>query len=262
MAQFIQLIPIVEAQSLDTISQPTFGTITVSGGGGVTASVLLTSDKSSVKVGDTFTVKINVKTNTLSISEYKIVISYDKSLLSVIDQDTTTAGTQIKLLDDVFTIADPAKDNLVSTTGQITIDAKTTSGNSFQVNKDVAEIQFQAQAEGISTLKVTQGASGTQLIRSNGNSLTFTTNEVSVQSSTTVATNGGGTPINTPTPTPTPTPQPSQVVSQIPNTGIKEDITSMSGVFVGLLLVATGLLMAKNKLTPKKSRNNLQNHSW
>ncbi len=265
MSEFIQLIPIVQAQSLDGVAQPTFGTIEISGGGGVTSSVLISSDKTSVKIGDTFTVKVQVKTNSLTIGEYKIVIDYDKSKLSVIDQDTTTAGTQIKLLDDVFTLEDIEKDNNVSSEGRITLDAKTQSGNAFQVNKDVAEITFQAQSEGSPQIKVVQGTDGTQLIRSNGSSLTFTTNEVTVQTNTTSSTSSGGTPItggdsgsssSGSSGSTTGSSSTAGGTVTIPNTAISNEAASLTGITLGVILIITGVIIAKNKQFFKEKTKN------
>lgn len=255
MADFIQLIPVISAQNLDGVAQPTFGNITTSGGGGTTATILLSSDKTSVDVGDTFTVKVNVKTNNFAISEYKIVINFDRSVLTVVDQDSATPGTQIKLLDDVFTVSDPATGNIVSTSGVITLNAKTVSGNSFQVNKDVAEIQFQAQAAGVPEISILQGVNNSQLIRSNGTSLNFTTNELTVQTQVqTSGGNGGETPVgqNPPPAAPPPTTVVPPPVTEIPATAIGDDLGHTSGLFLGVFLIATGIMLAKNKISSTK----------
>src|SRR6185369_220144 len=169
------LVPKVHAQ--DATSQPTFGSIDVGGGTTSNALILLTSRKTSVKVGDKFKVKVHVKTNGLTISEYRLVIDFDPAKLTVIDQDSVTDGTQIKLLDTVFTVADPTNDNTVSSVGRIRLNAAVT-GQTQAVDADVAEIEFQAQALGTTTVKVVEGVTGSQIVREAGVGLGFTANEV------------------------------------------------------------------------------------
>src|SRR5438445_147439 len=114
MANLIDIIPVVEAQSADAFAQPTFGPIEGGGGGTSVASVLIKSDKTSVNVGDTFKVTVTINTQNLTISEYNVVINYDPAALSVVDQDPSTPGTQVNMLDNVFRVTNPASNNIAS----------------------------------------------------------------------------------------------------------------------------------------------------
>lgn len=246
MSDIFNLIPVVNAQELDTIAQPTFGVIDIGTQGGSLATVLLNSSSTAVKVGDRFKVTIEVKTNEQSINEYKILVDYDATKLSVVDQDSNTPGTQITFLDTVFSVSDPANDNIASSTGRITLLASTPSGNGFSVNRNVAEIEFQAQQIGAPTIKIVQGAVGTQLLRTNGTALSFTPNEVAVQISSIEV---------TPTPEPPVNEEPGNtggnvdIPEVIPNTGITDALSLLPyALGITLILIGVGLM----KQNPKK----------
>ncbi|MEP7104002.1 MAG: hypothetical protein ABI721_04820 [Candidatus Dojkabacteria bacterium] len=241
----INLFPIVKAQTLDAAAQPTFGPIDVSGGSTVTASMLLRSDKTSVEVGEKFTVTVEVKTNTVTINEYRVVIDFDSTKLQVVDQDTNTTGTQVKLLDTIFTVADPATDNTVSQNGRITLIAKVDSGNPFQVNRDVAEIQFQAQAAGSPTIKIFQDVNGSRLIRQSGVGVAFTPNQLTVQVKT--ATAGGTTGTTPPPPPPNQTTGSTTGTTIIPVTGVSDDFGSAFTVILAIILIITGIKLRTEK---------------
>ena len=178
------IIPKVNAQS-DTVAQPTFGTIDVGGDSvGVSSTVLVSSDKTSVNVGDTVTLRVEVNTKEIAINEYRIILDFDPARFTVLDQNPDVSGTQVTLLDTIFEVQNPQNENVVQN-GRLTLVAKTESGNSFTVNRDVAEIKLQAQSVGSSIIKIVEGSSGTQLIRQTGFGVSFTTNEVTVGITTT-----------------------------------------------------------------------------
>jgi hypothetical protein len=184
MSGILDFIPIqsVSAQTLDAVSQPTFGPIDVGDGGETQTSINLSADKTSVEVGETFTVTVNLKTNDIPINEYRIYINFDSTSLSVVDVDPDTTGTQVELLDTIFVIEDPEQNNNVNLqNGEIELIAKTETGNAFSVNRDVVEIQFQAQSTGVTTLSFIEGVSGTQLIRQSGTSVTYLPNELTIR---------------------------------------------------------------------------------
>lgn len=249
VSNLIELFPIVKAQTVDATAQPTFGAIEVNTDNSVAASMLIRSDKTSVNVGDTFTATVEIKTNAITISEYRIVIDYDATKLSVVDQDTSTPGTQIKLTDTVFTVANPGTDNTAAS-GRIILDAKVASGNAFAVNRDVAQIQFQAQAAGSPTIKVTKDTGTSRLVRQSGSEIGFTNNQFNVQITT--ATGAGGTtsappPIAQTTTTTTSTTGGTTSVTTIPVTGVADDIGSAITVIVAGVLILTGLKLSAEK---------------
>lgn len=242
MSQLIDLIPKVSAQEVDATSQPTFGSINVNTGSTTNSSIRVVSDATSVVVGGKFKVKVEVKSNQITINQYRLVIDFDQTKLSVVDQDTATQGTQIKLLDTIFVVENPSQDNIVSNTGRITLIAKTSSGNAFQVNREVAEIEFQARESGNPTIKVAQGTNLSQLIRQSGVGIGFNANQVTVQISTQQTPGDGNGGTNQPTPTnPIPT---------IPITGINDDINTIFGLGLGI-----GFIILGTKLLIEKIRN-------
>jgi len=249
MADIFNLIPIIKAQELDSLSQPTFGVIDTGNQGGALATTLLSSTSTSTQIGQRFKVTIEIKTNDQQINQYKILVDFDSTKLSLIDQDTTVAGSQIKLLDTVFTVETPATDNTVSS-GRITLIAGTPSGNGFSVNRNVAEIEFQAQQIGSANIKIVQGSVGSQLVRTNGTSLSFTPNELSVQISAQQVVPDVPDPPDPVIPLPvTPNPGVVDIPTIIPNTGI-EDILPLMPLGAGIVLVSMGVVLLRGN--PKK----------
>jgi len=247
VSNLLDLFPIVKAQTIDAAAQPTFGSIDIGGGSTVTASMLLRSDKTSVAVGDKFNVTVEIKTNTVTINEYRIIIDFDPTKLQVVDQDPSTAGTQIKLLDTIFTVADPETDNTVSQNGRITLIAKVSSGNAFAVNRDVAQIQFQAQAVGSPTVKIVSDATGSRLIRETGVGVSFTPNQLTV--AVTTATGSGATTGSTPPPVAqtTTTTGGTTGVTTIPQTGVADNLGSAVTVIAAAILIITGVKLSSEK---------------
>lgn len=183
MEDFLRsIIPDISAQNADTIAQPTFGPINVGGGGNSTgASVLLTSDKTTAEVGEIITVQVSIKTNDIPISEYRIAVDFDPLLLRALDENTAVQGTQMNLLDTVFTVTSPEQNNLVTSVGRARLIATAPEDNPQSVNVTVAQIRFQVQSPGSAKISIVQGTTGTQLIRQAGVGLTYTSNELTIQ---------------------------------------------------------------------------------
>lgn len=249
MASLIEfLIPKVEAQSSDGISQPTFGEITAGTGTTTTSSVLLNWNNPAVRVGGKFKVRIEIKTGDFKISEYKAVVTYNKDFLSVVDKDPASPGTQVAMLDTLLTIADPSVDN-VANEGRVSVTAKAPSGVDYQINKEVIEIEFQAQKLGQTKIQVATAVDGTRLTRLNGQPIAFNVNEVNVNIAQAVAQNPQPEPT---TPTPTTPVIPTQPVEQpqvtvIPNTAIAEGPGFMLSIALGISFIFTGFLLIFGK---------------
>lgn len=254
MSGLLKFIPIskVEAQALDALSQPTFGTIDTGPGTGTTASILVSSSVTQANIGDTFKIRINIKTNSTAINQYKIIVQYDATKLTVVDKNTQANGVQINLLDTIFQAENPATDN-VALNGTITLTAKTASGTAFSVNRDVAEIEFQAQTAGTAEVKVVEGATGSSLLRSNNSTIQYTSNFVRVEVKST-SQNPQPEPTN-PTPEPTnPTPvQPTpENGGQIPDTAIGDGLDKVFGIGFGIVLLIMGINLAIGNKARKK----------
>ncbi len=252
---FIKLVPKVSAQSFDALAQPTFGSIDIGGGSSITGSVLLSSDKTSVTVGERFKVRVELKTNDVNISEYRVVVDFDPTKLTVIDADPSVNGTQVRVLDEVFTVPNPLDDNTVASVGRIRVRASAPS-TPLTVNKDVVEIEFQAQSAGSTGIKVVEGSVGSQIVREAGVGLSYTANEVTIdvttQTSTTTtgSTTGTTTTGSTAGTTGTTTTTGGQ---QIPDTALSDDVISAASVIFGVLFVILG-----SSLVINKSKNNRQ----
>lgn len=257
MAGLIEfLIPKLQAQVSDAISQPTFGEITAGTGSTTTSSVLLNWENPTVRVGDTFKVKIEIKTGDLKVSEYKVVITYDKDFLSVVDKDPASPGTQVTILDTLLTVQDPSTDN-VSADGRISVTAMAASGTDYQINKEVIEIEFQAQRMGATKVQVATAVDGTRLTRLNGQPIAFNVNEINTNIAQAVATNPGVQPDTTPT-TPvvpvvtTPTPVVEAPVTVIPNTAISDSPSFMLSLALGVSFILTGISLMWGKIKKAK----------
>lgn len=257
MAQILNIIPKIYAQNPgpDAISQPTFGAINISGGGLQTSSVLLKTTSTSTSVGERFTARVEIKTNEIAIGEYRIVLEFDPTRLQVIDQDSSVAGNQIRNLDTVFLPSNPQTDNTVSAAGRISFTGRIAEGNSASVNREVIEIEFQAQTAGASTVRVISGTSGSQLVRANGVSVPFTGNEINIEIST--STSGSGV-------TPNPSTPPSvggngggAVVTPpttLPDTALEAGVGDILVLLVGIMIIGLGTKMGLKK---NSERNNL-----
>lgn len=238
------LIPVVEAQGADTSAQPTFGTLTVGGGTSTSATVTLTSDSTNVKVGDTFTVQMEVATGNFSINEYRLVVNFDPAKLRVVDAQSNNPGTQIELTDTIFQVS--GNNNNVSAAGLINLIASTPSGNALQVNRNVARITFQAQSTGVAVIQPVSGIDGTQLINENGIAIASTLNSLTINlsqtgSTTSAATSSTSSSISTSNSTS------SAGGGQLPQTGIAEDVVAAWPVAIGVLLVMIGYNLRRNR---------------
>lgn len=256
MAELLTFFPKVYAQSTstqDALAQPTFGNINVGNSGTQTASILLSSSATSVTVGQKFKVTVAIKTNDVAISEYKVVVSFDPTKLQVVDQDASAAGNQIKNLDTIFVAKNTATDNTVSANGTITFIGKTTDGNPLSINRDVLEIEFQAQAASSTSVKVVTGASGSQLVSSSGSSLTYTANEVTVQ----IAANSTGESGVDQNPETNPNPPvtgggTTTPPTTLPDTALEAGVSDILVVALSLLIIAIGAKMSMRKKSEQK----------
>ncbi|MEI6462149.1 MAG: cohesin domain-containing protein [bacterium] len=119
-----------------------------------TVNLTLASDVQNPKIGDTFKVSITISSGQTSIKSYKVQLTYDKSLVDVIDSDSTTSGIQLKVIDTFFTVK---TNSINSTSGVVTLEANTSNANT--VNRKVAEISFKAKTAG--TFTITKDSSNT-----------------------------------------------------------------------------------------------------
>jgi hypothetical protein len=249
------LIPTASAQSFDAFAQPTFGPINVGTGNTTTGTVLITTDKTASNIGDIITATISVNTNDIAISEYRIVLNFDPTKFTVIDSDPNTPGTQVTLLDPVFQIENPETENTVNSLGQVLVIAKNT--DQVSVNRNVIEIQLQAQSSGNTNISVvTQGEIRTQLVREAGVGLAYTGNSVDIGIETqsgnggTNGGNGGQQPQ---------TPGTNGGTGSIPDTAVPEYVSQAFPLLAGSFLLLLGAILVKNsKKNPENTSQSVE----
>lgn len=236
------LIPTVNAQSgVDSLAQPTFGIVDLQGGSTSTGSVLISVDKTNVNVGDTITATIAINTNEISIEEYRISLGFDPTKFSVVDADSATEGTQVTLLDPIFSIENPSTDNTVSSQGRVRVIAKVDSR--LAVNRDVIEIKLQAQSGGNTAIEViNSGELPTELVREAGVGLSYTPNSVTIGINTTQTIPDPGTNPGTDGGIVTPT---NPTTPQIPDTSIEEFLPAILPILGGILLLVLGISLSR-----------------
>jgi len=217
-------------KSLDAVAKPTFPydgpfqipTNLVSGS--TTGTLVLTSDTANPKVNDKFKVSITINTSTLEVKNYKVVITYDKTLVDVVDADTSKTGSQITLVDTFF----QNKTNTVdTTTGKITLEGSNTAA--ISVNRKVAEIEFKAKKAG--TLVLNKESSNTVLVNALDTNTSLDYQALSVTIGTTeVATTTESTTTS------------STSSSDLPTTAISgSDLSVIATVFTSVLLIILGV---------------------
>lgn len=149
-----RLVPTVQAQGLDAVAQPTFGPIDLQQTGDSEAvQVRLTTDRTTVAEGSTFTIDVELQTGTnISLDEYQLVFNYDAQRLSVIDQNDSADGTQSVLTDTLFEVVTPVADNNYASTTDGEIYLRAAGNFPVTINRKIAEIEFQAQELGVTEL--------------------------------------------------------------------------------------------------------------
>lgn len=239
------LIPTVNAQS-DTFVQPTFGPISGGSGGTTTGSIFLSVDKTDIDIGETFTLTVSVNSNDIPINAIQIVVDFDPSLLTAIDADSSIIGTQAEIVDPVFAVNEPELNNTVSQNGRMTV--LLTSSSAVTVDGDIVQIQMQSQASGSAVISVNESLEGSVLQQSDGSTLAFTTNQNTVDISTTVfgeePDEVDSSPVSLPTSTPT---DGGGVETPLPDTALPQDIAELMPLFAGLALLVVGFSLIRGQ---------------
>ncbi|MBN2016314.1 hypothetical protein JW766_05810 [Candidatus Dojkabacteria bacterium] len=119
------------------------------------AIVKLTSDTSSLQIDQTVTCDLRIESGNEEIQNYSISLSFNSSILEVVDADTTQSGVQINFLDSFSTLNTNTADN---SAGTITITASI-SGAAQTINRRLAQITFKAKRSGTSIVSVNKAQS-------------------------------------------------------------------------------------------------------
>jgi hypothetical protein len=204
------------------------------------AIITLSSDSTSLKVNDQFTVDITIATDA-NVKSYSLVITYDTSKLTAVDQDTSTSEIQIKYLDTYNqSSANTININSSTKTGTITLSAAVPSGSSASsINRRVAQMTFKATGSGSASVSVNEGSSnvtdedGTNILSSVTNAQFTITAQATSSSSSSVSSSSSS----------------ASSSSSLPTTGLF-DVTSTAGsILAGVVLLFIG---AKTLIKRKK----------
>lgn len=225
-----KLIPAVAAQSAPTFPyegpfepEPEPPTPT-----GDEANIRLNAGTSSLQVGEQVTCDINVESNDANIKSYTIEISYDSSILEVIDNDYTQTGIQVDFLDNAAVATVNDADNSL---GTITLQA-TVSGSSQTINKRVAQITFRAKQSGASVVSINKTQSS--VIDENDEDILGTTTSLNFTVSGQTQENGNG---------------------QLPPSGLFDNIATIGSLVSGILMLYIGIKAVVDR--KRKKRNDI-----
>jgi len=178
------------------------------------ANVTLSANTSTLQISGSVTCDLAIASGNNDVQAYSIQISYDPSILEVLDTNTTTSGVQINFLDTFATVQTNSADN---TGGTVTLVA-TVSGTAQTINKTIAQVTFRAKSTGTSVVSINKaqssitGDTGTDILGSTTR-LNFT---VTGQTTTTP----GG---------------------PLPPSGISDTLAVFGSFFSGLLLLYIGI---------------------
>ncbi|MCA9383628.1 hypothetical protein KC909_04630 [Candidatus Dojkabacteria bacterium] len=231
-----------EAQSTDTVISPTIpfdppnvpttttpSVIPTPSGPSITVS----SDRTQAGVGDRVKVSVNIDTKGAEVREYSFNITFNPGIFRVVDANTTTSSTvEISFLDTFF---QATQNESSQQNGTINVAASTDLGSATISNRTVAEFELEAIAEGFSEVQVVTANS--LLVNTNsinilesGNSISFT------------VTSQGDT-----SPTPITGVGEQPIPSTTPSTALLDGESGKSVIVVGLLLIASGFYIWKQK---------------
>jgi hypothetical protein len=216
-------------------SEPTFpynGPFEEPGGPGTQvqeAAIKLATDTSTLQISSTATCDLTIESGQGNVKTYSISISFNPTILEVVDANTALSGVQINSVDQFSTVQ---INNVDNSGGTIRLTANI-NGNPAQVNRRVAQITFRAKRSGTSVVSINKADSS--VIDSNNKniigattSLNFT---VSGQTQTTVTTTKSGT---------------------LPHTGITDTLATTASVIAGFVMLYAGIKAVNEKVKEKK----------
>jgi len=236
----MNLVPKVKAQGVDTYVSPTIPFIPPSGPNPTTKIsptpkldqpyIILESSFKNVSPGDKFTVQVKIHTQGTPIQGFKFLVKYDPALLSVIDTDQSTAGTQINYLNSFF-IPDQHIVEETETRGEIFIIASSAEDTTTISNISVAIIEFEAQNEGFVEVKLEKDDSA--LVTGNStdilslvNSLDFILSEDAIN-----------------LPTNTPRIYETILPTELTNTALSDHLNTQTTLLIGTILIGAGFVI-------------------
>lgn len=240
----MKLLSPVQAQTIDEIASPTIpfnppGVVTgtpvatqvVSG-----PSISISIAQNEIAIGENATVQVIINTQATEVSQYSFQITYDPTVLQVIDADTTLSNVQIDFQDTFFLAT---QNQVNSSAGVISLTAASDQGTTTITNRIVAEFDVKGLKDALTDIEVIKAnsfllnASATDILQTTNSLVLSVTGEVNpsistLPSSTPVASNV--------TPLPTIT----------PDTAL-EDIGGLGTLIIGAVLIILGFYITKYK---------------
>ncbi|MFQ5493371.1 MAG: cohesin domain-containing protein [Candidatus Dojkabacteria bacterium] len=228
-------IPVAKAQDLDELAVPTIpfdpqgGTITPTPTTPDGPSITLSAQQFGIAVNETIVIQVTVDTKGQEINAFKFSIVYNDTLLEVVDANTQVAGTQINFLDTFF-----QTDANTASNGLIELSASSSQGSTTVTDRVVAEITLDGTTEGLSQLTIDKENS--YLNDQNGTNILEVTNSLSITVSSEQTT-------LTPTPI---------LPTTLPDNALIDDIGGPGAIILGILLIATGVIVANRTSNARK----------
>lgn len=119
------------------------------------AIIRLSTSASSLEIGSTATTDLRLESNNEQVESYTIVITFNASVLEVVDANLSQTGVQVNFVDDFSQVQTNSANN---TTGVIQISAFA-SGTPQSINRNIAQITFRAKTSGTSVVSVNRSES-------------------------------------------------------------------------------------------------------
>lgn len=134
------------------------------------AVIKLSAASSAIQVNNTTTADIRIESGEEDIKSYSITITFNSSVLEVVDTNLSQVGVQINFQD---TFSNATANTANNSAGTISLSA-TVSGAAQTINRRIAQITFKAKSSGTSVVSVNKTASSV-LNGSNADVLASTT---------------------------------------------------------------------------------------
>lgn len=199
------------------------------------AQVKLTATSSSIQIGSTATCDLDIESSDREIKSYSINITFDPSVLEVVDSVPSQTGTQINFVDQFSTASYNSANN---SEGNISITASIT-GSAQTINRRIAQITFRAKSSGTSIVSINKSQSSVKTDNEENVIGSTTSVNFSVTGQTVTTTS----PISSTTTTTSP--------SQLPDSGIFDTLAALGSILAGLLMLFVGV---KTVFIKKKSQ--------
>jgi hypothetical protein len=238
----MDLFPKALAQTLDEIASPTIPFTPPPGGGTVTPtptaptgpSISLSTSQFTIGINERIKIQVIINTKSTEIKEYGFQITYDPTLLLLVDADSTQSGTQITIVDSFFDITENSG---TQATGIINLKAVSDQGSITFTDRVVAEFEFTGIKEGLG--EVALNRQNSLLLNNNSTDILESVNSLSV----TVTQQGQPT-----------TPTPSLLPSVLPENALIDEIGTPRAIMLGLLLIASGIYLFRYRSRAKSKR--------